>query len=202
MKAIESVIFDWGGVLINDPTPERLRYCAEALKVPERDLAEAFTGFTPDFQRAAITEDVFWDRVCANLSVPLPKGLSLWAQGFEAAYVERPEIFALAARLQQQGLKTAVLSNTEIPAMRHFERMNYDMFDVLVFSCAEGTRKPEPRIYEIACEKLATTPEKTVFIDDDPKYTDAARRAGLNVILFGSVDQLREELALLGTPIE
>jgi len=198
MKAIESVIFDWGGVLIDDPAPGRLQYCAEALKVPERDLAEAFAGFTPDFQKAAITEEVFWDRVCTNLSVPPPKGLSLWAEGFGAAYLERPEMFALAARLQQAGCKTAVLSNTEIPAMRHFERMNYPMFDVLVFSCTRGTRKPEPRIYEIALEELASTPEKTVFIDDDPKYTDAAKQAGLTAVLFETSDQVKEALNRLG----
>jgi len=198
MKAIEAVIFDWGGVLIDDPAPGRLQYCAEALKVSERDMDEAFAGFTPDFQKAAITEEAFWDRVCANLNVPPPKGLSLWADGFGAAYVERPEMFALAAHLQQQGCKTAVLSNTEIPAMCHFERMNYTMFDVLIFSCTEGTRKPEPRIYEIALEKLASPPEKAVFIDDDPKYTEAAKHAGLNAVLFETSDQVKEALNRLG----
>ena len=202
MKAIESVIFDWGGVLIDDPAPGRLRYCAEVLEVPERDLAEAFADFTADFQTAAMSEEVFWEKVCANLNVAPPKHPSLWAEGFRAAYREREDMFAVAAHLQQRGCKTAVLSNTEIPAMRHFERMNYEIFDVRVFSCAEGTRKPERRIYEIAWEKLATTPEEAVFIDDDPKYTDAAKRAGLNVILFESIDQLRGQLALLGTPIE
>ncbi|MBL7154659.1 MAG: HAD family phosphatase [Phycisphaerae bacterium] len=195
MEKIESVIFDWGGVLIDDPAPSRLRYCAEALTVCEEDLAGAFNRFAPDFQKGAISEDLFWQKVCVELSVPPPKRRSLWADGFDAAYVPRPDMFAMAAALQRQGCKTAVLSNTEVPAMDYFHRMRYDMFDVLVFSCAEGTRKPELRIYGIAVEKLGSPPGRTVYIDDDPKYIDAASQAGLNAILFETIDQVKNALS-------
>jgi epoxide hydrolase-like predicted phosphatase len=192
---IESVIFDWGGVLIDDPAPARLRYCAEALGVPQEDLANAISKFIEDFQRGLIPEAVFWERVCAELNVPTPTSSSLWADGFKAAYAPRRDMFSLAARLHQQGCKTAVLSNTEAPAMQHFLDLRYDMFDVLVFSCAEGVRKPERRIYEIAVERLSSPPDRIVFIDDDPRYTDAAKQAGLNTILFRSIGRLRKELA-------
>ena len=36
MAKIESVILDWGGVLIEYPAPGRVRYCAEALGVAEK----------------------------------------------------------------------------------------------------------------------------------------------------------------------
>ncbi len=192
---IESVIFDWGGVLIDDPAPGRLRYCAEALGVPEHRLANAISKFIEDFQRGLISEDVFWEKVCTELNAPAPTVRSLWADGFKAAYAPRQEMFSLAARLHQQGCKTAVLSNTEAPAMQHFLNLRYDMFDVLVFSCVEGVRKPERRIYEIAVERLGSPSDRVLFIDDDPKYTDAARQAGLNTILFKSIGRLKEELA-------
>jgi putative hydrolase of the HAD superfamily len=192
---IESVIFDWGGVLIDDPAPPRLRYCAEALGVPEHRLANAISKFIEDFQRGLIPEDVFWQRVCAELNVPTPTASSLWADGFKAAYAPRRDMFSLAARLHQQGCKTAVLSNTEAPAMQHFLDLRYDMFDVLVFSCVEGARKPERRIYEIAVERLGSPPDRIVFIDDDPKYINAAKQVGLSTILFRSIGRLKKELA-------
>lgn len=99
MEKIESVIFDWGGVLIDDPTPGRLRYCARALGAPEELLGEAIAKFTPEFQRGAVGEDVFWERVCGELNVAPPQSRSLWTDGFDAAYVPRPEMFALAADL-------------------------------------------------------------------------------------------------------
>jgi putative hydrolase of the HAD superfamily len=104
-------------------------------------------------------------------------------------------MFSLAARLHQQGCKTAVLSNTEAPAMQHFLDLRYDMFDVLVFSCVEGARKPERRIYEIAVERLGSPPDRIVFIDDDPKYINAAKQVGLSTILFRSIGRLKKELA-------
>lgn len=195
MERIESVIFDWGGVLIDHPGASQLRFCAEVLSVPEDMLAEAFAKFTPDFQRGVISEDTFWEHICGELNVPTPQNRSLWGDGFDAAYTPKPEMFALAADLQQRGYETAVLSNTEAPAVEYFARMGYDMFDALTFSCAEGTRKPEPRIYEIAIEKLNSPPSRTIYIDDDPKYTEAAKQAGLNAILFETVDQVKNALS-------
>jgi FMN phosphatase YigB (HAD superfamily) len=198
MERIESVIFDWGGVLIDDPGPGRLRYCARALGVSEELLGEAIAKFTPDFQIGAIGEDVFWGLVCGELSIETPQSESLWGDGFGAAYSPRAEMFALVGELQRQGCKTGVLSNAEAPAVEYFGRMGSDMFDCLVFSCDEGTRKPELRIYEIAVEKVGSRPGRTVFIDDAPKYIDAAKRAGLNAILFESIEQVKDALNRLG----
>ena len=198
MERIESVIFDWGGVLIDNPTPGLMRHCAQALGVSQEDLAAAESEFIADFQKGVISEEAFWERVCTKLKVPEPRGGSLWAEGFEAAYAPRRDMFSLAARLHEDGCKTALLSNTEAPAMQYFHQLRYDMFDVLVFSCAEGTRKPERRIYEIAVESLGPPPGRTVFIDDTPEHINGAKQAGLNTILFKSIDQVRNELALLG----
>jgi len=38
---IEAVLFDWGGVLIDDPAPGLMNYCAKALGVPVAHYAQA-----------------------------------------------------------------------------------------------------------------------------------------------------------------
>ena len=103
-------------------------------------------------------------------------------------------MFELAAVLEGGGVKSAVLSNTEAPAMAYFHDMGYTMFDVLVFSCAEGVCKPEARIFEIAVERLGCAAGRTVFVDDDARYVAAAREAGLNAVVFESVEQVRAVL--------
>jgi epoxide hydrolase-like predicted phosphatase len=195
---IESVIFDWGGVLIDDPWPKRTAYCAQALRVTQNDLSEAMMLFIRDFERGFFTERVFWEKVCGILKVPVPTRRSLWADGFEAAYAPRQDVFSLAARLHQQGCKTALLSNTEMPSGEYFRRQGHDMFDVLVFSCNEGISKPERRIYEITVERLGSPPDRSVFIDDNPAYIAGAEQLGLHTILFESIAQLKNELARLG----
>ena len=198
MERIESVIFDWGGVLIDDPAPGLMRYCAQALAVSKEDYIKAHSKFAADLQKGLIGEDTFWERICGELDVPRPKADSLWADAFKAVYVPREEMFSLAARLRKNGYKTALLSNTEAAAMQYFYQLQYNMFDVLVFSCAEGTRKPEKKIYELTVQRLGSQPGQSVFIDDKPEYINGAKEAGLNTILFENLNQLKNALAELG----
>jgi putative hydrolase of the HAD superfamily len=198
MESIKSVIFDWGGVLIDDPAPGLMQYCAEALGVSKEKYMEAHSKFAGDFQKGLISEDTLWQRICSDLNVPKPKADSLWADAFKAAYVPREDMFSIAACLQENGYKTAVLSNTEAPAMRYFHQLKYNMFDVLVFSCAEGTRKPERKIYELTIERLRSQPGQSVFIDDKPEYINGAKEAGLNTILFENINQLKNALVEIG----
>jgi epoxide hydrolase-like predicted phosphatase len=107
-------------------------------------------------------------------------------------------MFSLASSLHDKGYKTALLSNTELPAVRFFHEQNYNMFDLFVFSCVERVMKPQRRIYEITLERLGLRAEQTVFIDDVQDYIRAAKLIGLNTILFERIDQVKHDLVRLG----
>lgn len=198
MARIESVIFDWGGVLIDDPRPGLLRYCADAFGVSEELYTPVHDSFLDPFQKGLISEGIFWREISRRLGKPEPAVASLWSRAFRAAYVPKREVFALASSLQGRGYKTALLSNTELAAAEFFVESNYDMFDVVVFSCKEAIAKPEQRIYEIVVERLDSRAERSVFIDDRLDYVQGAKDAGLNAILFENPDQITRELAVLG----
>ena len=198
MEPIRSVIFDWGGVLIDDPRPGLLRYCAGAFGVSQDDYTPVHDSFLDEFHTGAISEQMFWQGISAELGKPAPETRSLWYEAFKAVYVPKPEVFSLATSLHDEGYKTALLSNTELPAVDFFHELKYDIFDVLVFSCVEGIAKPDKKIYEITVERLGSKAERTVFIDDKPGFIQGAREAGLNAILFESTDQLKSELTRLG----
>ena len=76
------------------------------------------------------------------------------------------------------------------------------MFDVLVFSCAEGMKKPEREIYELTIEKLAVPPEQSVFIDDRTDYIKGAEVVGLKTILFRSIKQVKIDLTQLNVKVD
>ena len=197
MEPIKSVIFDWGGVLIDDPRPGLLRYCAGAFGVSQDDYTPVHDSFLDEFHTGAISEQMFWQGISAELGKPAPEIRSLWYEAFKAAYVPKPEVFSLATLLHDKGYKTALLSNTELPAVGFFHEQNYNMLDVLVFSCVEGIAKPEREIYDITLNRLGSKAQQTVFTDDRPDYIQGAREAGLNAILFESTDQLKSELTQL-----
>jgi epoxide hydrolase-like predicted phosphatase len=133
--------------------------------------------------------------------VSKPKVRSLWTEAFKAAYVPRTDVFSMAASLQKNGYRTAVLSNTELPAMEYFHEQRHKMFDVPVFSCLEGVKKPDGKIYELTLEKLGSKPRQSVFIDDKQEYIDGAKEVGINTVLFQNIDQIKDELNRLGVKI-
>jgi FMN phosphatase YigB (HAD superfamily) len=60
MQSIKAVIFDWGGVLIDDPVPALMQYCADALGVSCDDYTKAHLKFADDFQLGKISEEIFF----------------------------------------------------------------------------------------------------------------------------------------------
>jgi len=197
MQKIEAIIFDWGGVLIDDPRPALMRYCVKALGVSQETYTKAHNKFMDDFQRGSFSEQTFWTKVCGEIKRPKPQVRSLWGDAFRAAYLPRPQVFALASALHKSGYKTALLSNAEVPAMQFFDELGYDMFDVVVFSCAEGITKPERKIYEITVDRLGLQPRQVVFIDDRPENINGAKETGLSTILFRDIEQVKKELSRL-----
>lgn len=198
MEKIESVIFDWGGVLIEDPRPGLLRYCGEAFDVSLEDYTPVHDLFLGEFHKGKISENMFWQRIADKLDKLMPSPRPQWYEAFRSAYMPRRQMFDLVSSLHEKSYKTALLSNTELPAVDFFHEWGYDMFDELVFSCLEGVMKPERRVYEITLERLDSKAEQAVFIDDRQDYIRGAEDVGLNTILFNSIGQVKDELVGFG----
>ncbi len=69
-------------------------------------------------------------------------------------------------------------------------------FDIVVESSVEGVRKPNPRIYQIACDRLGVTPDQAVFLDDLGINLKPARAMGMTTIKVVSEEQAIGELSL------
>jgi len=198
MAEIRSVIFDWGGVLIDDPGPPMARHCSEALGVSQGDFDEAVLRYASDFRKGLIEEGTFWERMCGFLGVALPSDGSLWGAAFKAVYRPKTEMLELVRTLRGSGYCTALLSNTEMPAVQFYWQQGYDCFDEVVFSCVEHTKKPEREIYELALKRLGCDAECVVFVDDRERCINGAQAVGLSTIWFKSVEQAKVELKQLG----
>lgn len=86
-----------------------------------------------------------------------------------------------------QGLVRIILQNNNIEKY----------FDEIIISGEVGIVKPNPRIYELALEKLKATPSETVVVDDLESYVSSARNQGIIGIQFTTVIKLKEELEKL-----
>jgi putative hydrolase of the HAD superfamily len=85
------------------------------------------------------------------------------------------------AALRDRGLKTGLITVCSDDVVKLWEETDFHgLFDAEVFSAAVGLRKPDPRIYRIALEKLGVEAEDAMFVGDGANDELAgAERVGL-----------------------
>jgi HAD superfamily hydrolase (TIGR01549 family) len=64
-----------------------------------------------------------------------------------------------------------------------------------IFSAADlGVSKKDPQAYKIIIEKIGLSPAEILYLDDNKVNFDAAKEAGLAVILYESNEQARADI--------
>jgi 2-haloacid dehalogenase len=199
-RAIEAVVFDLGGVLIDwDP-----RYMYRQLFADPADMEEFLASVcTPDWHRA---HDLGADitQSCEQLALRYPEHrdmIMVWAErGEEMVAGQLDDTVELLSELKASGMPCYALSNMEPDAFEvRLARFGFmQWFDGHVISGLEGVAKPDRRIFEILLRRNGLRPERCVFVDDQPRNIDAARDLGLVALHFSSVPQLRQDLQALG----
>lgn len=194
-----AVLFDMGGPVCRTPF-EMSRHLERVTEAPVGTFA--WTGpFDPDadelwqqMQASTITERDYW-RIRAEEAAPFTGGTSV-KHLFRIAFADpkesiRPEAMDFLDRCRRAGMRTGILTND----MRDFnepgwaDRVEFvQRVDVVVDGGIVGILKPDPRIYEIALDRLGTAPDETVFIDDQPFNIEGAEQAGLRTVWFDVTD--------------
>jgi putative hydrolase of the HAD superfamily len=97
-----------------------------------------------------------------------------------------PGVVETITELRRRGLRIGLITvcSDDVPALWP-ETPFHGLFDVEVFSCSVGLRKPDPRIYRLACEQLGVELSEAVFVGDGANDELAgAERVGMTAILF------------------
>jgi len=79
------------------------------------------------------------------------------------------------------GMLTNVSGRYELDKRFKDQELN-QLFDVVLASGDEGFEKPDHFVYEKIAERLGVKPEECLFIDDIPRFCDAAREVGMTAI--------------------
>jgi putative hydrolase of the HAD superfamily len=97
-----------------------------------------------------------------------------------------PGALETIAELRARGLRIGLITvcTDDVPALWP-ETPFQGLFDAEVFSCSVGLRKPDPRIYLLACEQLAVEPAEAMFVGDGANDELAgAERVGMTAVLI------------------
>lgn len=67
------------------------------------------------------------------------------------------------------------------------------LFDVAVFSCRAGIKKPDPRIYQMATDRLGVRPQDCLYIGDgSSRELTGASQAGMRAILIHDPNEVAD----------
>ncbi len=189
------VVFDLGGVLA--PTGRSLTALADALEVPENDLAGPYWAYRDAYDLGAGAAE-YWYRVTAALGRSPDAGLvgRLDEIDVECWTEIAADAAALLADLAARGIPLGVLSNAPASLARAVRAAAWSpLFRTLVFSSDLGMMKPDPLIYRAADAELGVSPSDVVFFDDRPVNVEAAREHGWRAHVWTGCEQARAVLA-------
>jgi epoxide hydrolase-like predicted phosphatase len=191
MPSVRAVLFDFGGVFMASPFAAVREYGVRQGVEPERALAILFGDYDRDtdhpWHRLERGEMSLMDAREAIFELGAPEHrLDLFeALGSLRDASVRPDVVELA-RYARGRVKTAVVTNNVREFGDAWKSMLpvAELFDEVVDSAHVGMRKPDPRIFRLALERLGgTKPEAAVFLDDFPGNVAAAERVGIRGIL-------------------
>jgi putative hydrolase of the HAD superfamily len=194
---IRGIGFDWGGVIIDEPSADLQRYCSLRLQLPVESGSSAIWRHLPQYQTGAITERELWQRVCdeCQQSHAVIPDASLWSAALRAVFRFRPEVMDAISGLRKNGYKTGFLSNTEPEAAAYFYERQLDaLFDARVLSCEVGVSKPDEQIYLMLANRLQLLPSQILFLDDRSENIDGARNAGMAAVCVDTTDGVMDAL--------
>lgn len=118
-----------------------------------------------------------------------------------ASWAPYPDTVEVLQSLRAQGLRTAIVSNIAFDIRPAFRTAGADA-DEFVLSFEVGAVKPDPRIFEIALQRLGVAAEEALMVGDSEENDGAARHLGCGFILVdplpvaerptGLIDALRD----------
>ncbi len=203
--AVRAVIFDLGGVVFPSPFDVFATYERDH-GLPDRFIrgvvaASVDHGAWARLERSELSFDEFavaFSAECAAAggTVDATDLMREIGRGFEP----RPAMVSAIDAIRARGLKVGALTNNWAPSEPQTDRGPHALghlgaFDVVVESAVEGLRKPDPRIYELVCERLGITPPEAVFLDDLGVNLKPARAMGMTTIKVVDPDAAIAELA-------
>ncbi len=108
----------------------------------------------------------------------------------EAMFALRPEVLPVLARLRERGMKIGLVSDCTAELPDAWPRLPLAAFvDAPVFSCLEGTRKPDPRLFRKVAADLPADPEHCLYVGDGSGGELAGATAvGMHAVLLAGPD--------------
>lgn len=194
--SLEAVLFDLFGTLI--PTgsqpgrAENLEEMARLLGVEPSNFARRWMDSFDDRARGRLGDAASTiERLARDLGVrpdaiAVDRALTLRLRYVRSLFEEGRSSLAALEALRRAGLRLALVSDTSDDTVRLWPSTEFaSRFDATVFSCVEGSRKPDPRMFRLALERLDLPPSACAYVGDGGSHElSGAEASGLRAFQY------------------
>lgn len=205
MPRIRAVVFDYYNTLIDIRTdeekPEVFRFLSQylqyyGLSINEQNLRAALDHEKKQYLKTKneaypeIDLEVVFSSILEKEGICNPFGAESCSKLFRLLSRERfqlfPDSIPVLKEIKRSGYLMGVVSDAQkVFSLEEGEMLGLNQyFDHIVLSTQFGFRKPDRRLFAIACSLLDVPPAQAVYIGDDVrKDIGGAKKAGLHAIL-------------------
>lgn len=193
----DAIIFDLFGTLVddilNEPFTQTVVEMASIIGAPQELFLQMWMHDTWPLRAAGHLPDAEANilYICTELGItPKPeqiqravhRRLELTRQSLKP----RHDALATLSALRAAGYKLGLISDcsSEVPLIWRTTPLA-TFIDVPIFSCSVKLKKPDPRIYHLACERLGIAPARSLFIaNGESNELAGAQAVGMEAILI------------------
>ncbi len=192
----DAVIFDLFGTLVDLQSFQDIQRSrsamASALSVPGDDFHRLWSETSRPRETAFFaTIEANLEHICETLGLPLESDRITAATQIRLDFIRRsltPRWGAVETlnRLRAGRYKIGLISDCG-PDVAFLWRDTplAPLVDVAIFSGTAGFKKPDPRIYRMACERLAVKPQGCLYIGDgSSRELTGAAQVGMHPVLI------------------
>lgn len=193
---IKAIIFDFGRV-ITAQKPLSLFRSYEIELGLDPDTINSIMFDSQAWQDALLgrkTTEEFWHLIGPELGLNTADEVNRFRRRYHADEAINEAVLDLIRKLRGR-YKLAILSNAPPDLTRWLADWEMlDLFEVVFCSGDEGMIKPDPAAFKLTLERLGVEPGGAVFIDDTPEHVEAARKLGIQGIIFTTAAALKDDL--------
>ena len=204
--SFKAVLWDFGGVLTSSPF-DAFNHYEEQRGIP-KDFIRGVNAVNPHdnawakFESSRISVEAFNDAFLEETTAaghPIPGKDVIPLLGGAI----RPNMVAVLKHCKTTYQVTCLTNNADAgsgPGMAATDERAAEMaavmniFDLVIESSKEGIRKPDPEIYQIACERMGVAANEIVYLDDLGINLKPAKAMGMTTIKVVSEEQAIHDL--------
>ena len=202
-STIRALLFDLGGVVIDFDFDfdGAFRLWAARANCDPNMIAERFSLDVSyeQHERGEIPASSYFASLRESLGIDLSdeEFIRGWNDVYRGMVPGISDLLSVAAR----DFPLFALTNSNPTHKAVWEHLYADelrRFQTIFVSSDLGVRKPQREAFDLVSRRMGLEPGEVLFFDDGPENVDGARRAGMQAVLVGSVEDVRLALSRVG----